>query len=59
MSAILIIDALSALITLATNAGINFAKLKQMVDSSPDGRLTDAQRQELLDEMDQAIDDIV
>lgn len=56
---LLLIDGLTSLINLATNAGINFAKLKQMIDDSPDGKLTAEQRQELLDDMDSAVEDII
>ena len=50
------IAVIEAAINLAIQAGINIDKLKAMRDANSGGPLTDAQRQELADEAQQAID---
>ena len=57
MKALLIIDALEALLNLAVSVGINFTKLAQMREANG-GELSAEQRQELADDAQSAIDQL-
>lgn len=58
MKALLIIDAIEALLSLAVSAGINFTKLAQMREANGGEPLTAEQRQELADDSQSAIDQL-
>ena len=53
MNTLAIIRAIDALLTLATNAGISWAKVQEMRDEN-DGHLSDDQVQQLANEADES-----
>ena len=56
MGAIEIINVLDAVITLAMRAGINFSKVVEMRNANGGAELTEAQREQLANDAQDAID---
>lgn len=55
MNAIALVQALNALLTLATSVGVNVSRMMAMRELSADGHLSPAQVEQLAKERDEAV----